>query len=180
MGTGSALGASGLNRSGFSSLPVCFPVPLALFLQSGFLRRQEPGPPASNSWLTSSYFVMREKRGLIFLVSSCKIPEDASGGLGSHVQPSATPCGSEDEILCLGQLSSLEQLLWPGMWSPIRTCQLSSHSDMLGLGVVEAVPQNNDVLLRKDKLVLRGRVSSTLQDDIVEVVLLQIRFGRTE
>lgn len=51
---------------------------------------------------------------------------------------------------------------------------------MLGFGVVEAVPQNNDVLLRKDKLVLRGRVSSTLQDDIVEVVLLQIRFGRTE
>lgn len=101
-------------------------------------------------------------------------------GLGSHVQPSATPCGSEDEILCLGQPSSLEQLLWPGTWSPIRTCQLSSHSDMLGLGVVEAVPQNNEVLLRKDKLVLRGRISSTLQNDIVEMVLLQIRFGRTE
>ena len=78
-GTGAALGASGLNRSGFSSLLVCFSVTSALFLQSVFLRRQEPGPPASSSWLTSSYFVMREKRALIFLVSSCKIPEDDSG-----------------------------------------------------------------------------------------------------
>lgn len=65
---------------------------MVLFLQSGFLRREKARPPASSSWLTSPCFVTREKRVLILLVSSCKIPEDDSG-LGSHAQPFATPSG---------------------------------------------------------------------------------------
>lgn len=129
-------GSWSLNLSGLSSLPISASLLVGLFLQSGFLRNQGHQQLLAPLFL----FCHERQKGLILLISSWKIPENFSGWAWiTYLPPKLIPVAGNGARHCGWQLSSLEQFLWPGTWSPVRICQLP-HSHMLCEWGV-AVPQ---------------------------------------